>query len=84
MARHTLHSDLVLPELFMQQKYLFKESTLWNDSVHLERLFCNGALLKRVSTAAFIAFFSIGSIIDLPLISIFTVFFIYGDTSYKL
>ena len=33
---------------------------------------------------ALIAFFSTGSIIDLPLISIFTVFLIYGHASYKL
>lgn len=77
MARHTLHSDLVLLELFMQQENLFKESSLGDDSVHLEWLFCKWCFAEMgVNSGIYSFFFSIGSIIDLPLISIFTVFFI--------
>ena len=57
MARHTLHSDLALPELFMQQENLFKECTLWNDSIHLEWLFCKWCFAEMGVNSSVYSFF---------------------------
>ena len=57
MARHTLHSDLALPELFMQQENLFKESTLGDDSVHLKWLFCKWSFAEMGVNSSVDCFF---------------------------